>query len=92
LIPALFVIFVILGGILALVIPTLVASPYLAGLGVYTSVVAVFSVCITIEERSLSLLPWLPMVFVAIHVGAGTGILMEALAIRKSEPITEGGS
>ena len=82
LIPALFVLYVLLGGILALAVPAL-AIPYVAGVGVYAAVVAAFSICIAIQERKLSLLFWLPLVFLAVHTGAGVGILAEAIAPKK---------
>lgn len=78
LIPALFVFYVLLGGILALAFPTL-AIPYAAGLGFYAAVVASFSIHITVQERKLSLLLWLPLVFLTIHTGAGVGIITEAI-------------
>ena len=82
LIPALFVLYVSLGGVLALAVPIL-ANPYFSGLGVYAAVVAAFSICIVIQERMLSLLFWLPLVFLTIHTGAGVGILTEAIAPRE---------
>ncbi len=78
LIPALFVLYTVLGGILAAVFPAL-AVPYLCGLGVYVAVVLAFSIAIAIQERDLALMVWLPLVFVAVHFGAGVGLLTEAV-------------
>jgi len=79
LIPALFVIFVLLGGLLALALPT-ISNIYVAGLGIYALVAATFTVVISIQERKPSFILWLPLVFFAVHSGAGAGILAEKIA------------
>ena len=83
LIPALFVLYVLFGGILALAIHAL-AIPYAAGLGVYAAVVVAYSVAIAARERNPYMFFWLPLIVLAIHVGAGTGFLAEAIAPQKA--------
>jgi GT2 family glycosyltransferase len=78
-VPAAFVLGVLAG-------PSLAArSPWLAGLyagtlGLYALVVILTSLLIALRARDWRLLPWLPLVFLAIHCGAGTGILVESVA------------
>jgi polysaccharide deacetylase family protein (PEP-CTERM system associated) len=76
--PALFVLGVMVGPILGLLSPVL-AAVYAAVLGVYALSVVSASVTIAFKQRDLRLLPWLPPVFVAIHAGAGIGVLQEAV-------------
>ena len=83
LIPALFVLYVLLGGILASAVHTF-AVPYVVGLGIYAAVVTAYSIAVTAQERKPYMLFWLPLVFLAIHVGAGVGILAEAIAPKKA--------
>jgi succinoglycan biosynthesis protein ExoA len=78
LIPAWFVVYLVLGGILAAFIPEL-ATAYFAGLGLYIVLVAVFSIATAARSRNLAILPWLPLVFLIIHLGAGIGLLTEAV-------------
>lgn len=77
-IPAVFVCFLILGGVASTLIPIL-RLPYLMVIALYAAVVLYFSVETAIKERKLGLLWLLPGVFVAIHFGAGYGSLKELL-------------
>ncbi len=77
-IPALFVLYTVLGGMLA-AFSSRWAAAYLAGLGVYIVVVVGFSLATAVRTRCPAILPWLPLVFVVIHFGAGVGLLDEAL-------------
>ncbi|MBN2580004.1 MAG: glycosyltransferase family 2 protein [Pirellulales bacterium] len=78
LIPALFLAGVFLGLAPALCFRWCAAA-YLAVLSVYTILVLGGSVIGTLKRRNLGLLPWLPLVYVTIHVAAGTGTLWELL-------------
>jgi glycosyltransferase involved in cell wall biosynthesis len=49
-------------------------------LALYVAVVAVVSLGIAWHKRDLRQLPWLPLVFVTVHAGAGWGLLREAFA------------
>jgi succinoglycan biosynthesis protein ExoA len=79
-VPGLFVLGLLIGPLAALLSPWL-AVMFLAGLGVYTG--AVLSVSLGLGLRSPRLVPWLPLVFGAIHTGAGAGILLELLNSRR---------
>jgi len=50
---------------------------YKSVLGIYAAAVLLASLLGTMRANDIRLLPWLPLVFPTIHVGAGTGILME---------------
>ena len=81
LLPALFV----LGSAAGLGIAWLcfwLALVYLAGLAAYGAVVLGTSAAIAVRRRDGWILPWLPWVFVTIHVGSGVGILREVIASR----------
>jgi GT2 family glycosyltransferase len=76
-IPALFLLGVVAGPLAALLFPWL-AFLYFAVLAVYGLAVGGVSVALAWRARDLRLLPWLPAVFIAIHGGAGFGMLQEA--------------
>ncbi len=78
-VPAAFVLGLVGGPLVALLSPWLAAA-YAVGVGVYLLAVLLASLFLTAKARDLRLLPWLPLVFMAIHVGAGTGILLEGFA------------
>jgi succinoglycan biosynthesis protein ExoA len=80
--PAVFVAGLICGPLLALLSPWL-SAVYMGSLGVYAAVVLTVSVLLAFRMRRLALLPWLPLVFAAIHVGSGTGMLLEWLIGRR---------
>jgi len=82
--PALFVIYVLLGGVFSLALPTVV-NLYVAGLGIYAAVAVTFTVAISIQEQKPSLILWLPLVFFAVHSGAGVGILAEELTPKSAK-------
>jgi succinoglycan biosynthesis protein ExoA len=50
---------------------------YGSALLLYASLVGAVSVLSAVRARDTRLLPWLPLVFLTIHVGAGCGILQE---------------
>jgi succinoglycan biosynthesis protein ExoA len=78
LVPGLFVAGVLLGLAPALLLRWF-APAYVAILVAYAIIVVGGSLAIALKRRSLGLLPWLPLVFVTIHVAAGTGTLLELL-------------
>ncbi len=78
LIPALFVLYVILGVGLAAAVPSL-ALAYGLGLAVYAAAVATSSAAVVVKKQEPLLLIWLPVVFIIIHMGAGVGLLAELL-------------
>jgi glycosyltransferase involved in cell wall biosynthesis len=77
--PGLFVLGLILGGVAAAFSASL-AVAYAAVIGAYLAVLAAVSLSLAMRECRPILLVWLPLVFAAIHVGAGMGLLWEALA------------
>jgi succinoglycan biosynthesis protein ExoA len=79
LLPGAFLAGVVLGPLLAWLWPALWLV-YGGVLGLYALTVLLFSVGLAARERRAELLPWLPLVFAAIHAGAGAGILREWLA------------
>ena len=78
LIPLLFVAGLIVGLPLGLA-TTWLALVYIAALGTYTTVVLMGASWIGFRPGNSRLYPWLPLVFLTIHVTSGTGMLMEVL-------------
>jgi hypothetical protein len=62
------------------------AALYAGTLALYTVVVLFTSVLLAVRARDLRLLPWLPLAFLAIHFGAGAGVLLEAVVGAKRPP------
>jgi succinoglycan biosynthesis protein ExoA len=56
------------------------AAAWLGGAAPYALAVLLFSVALCMRQREAALLPLLPLVFLAIHLGAGAGQLWEAVA------------
>jgi succinoglycan biosynthesis protein ExoA len=77
-VPALFVVGLLAGPLLACLASWL-ALLYFGALAFYATAVTCASVALAIEGRDARMLPWGPVVFLAIHVGAGVGILAEWL-------------
>ncbi len=88
--PALFVVGVIAGAFLSFLAPWL-ALAYAGAMSLYLLAVLGTSVALSVKAGDLRLLPWLPLVFLTIHSGAGIGILQEALRKlrRRSLPSVE---
>ncbi len=91
-VPALFVLGLVTGPLLAC-FSSWLALVYFGALGFYVAAVTCASFAIALEERDWRMLPWGPVVFLAIHAGAGAGILLEWLRpakppapARQSEP------
>jgi succinoglycan biosynthesis protein ExoA len=81
-VPALFLAGLVIGPLLAGLAPWC-ALLYAGGLALYALVVLLFSFSLCWKERSPGLFPLLPLIFFAIHVGAGTGIWGEVFAGRR---------
>jgi succinoglycan biosynthesis protein ExoA len=77
-IPAVFVLGLLLGPLLAWFVPFLRVL-YLGCLAVYGTAVLATTVALACKARQWRMLPWGPPVFLAIHGGAGAGILLEWL-------------
>lgn len=76
--PALFVLFFIVGGVASLLSPwPIVGAAYWSVVGFYLAALFFFSAEAAIRERSVSHLVLMPCVFAAIHFGAGWGLLKE---------------
>ncbi len=75
-VPALFVLGLVAGLPLSFAAPWL-ALAYAAGLGAYALAVALGSLSVARNAGDWRMLPWAPLVFLAIHTGAGAGILLE---------------
>lgn len=56
---------------------------YLCAILAYTLVVLATSATVAMRRKQAAIFPWLVLLFVTIHVGSGTGILLEALQFRK---------
>jgi succinoglycan biosynthesis protein ExoA len=81
-VPAAFVGGVVAGPLFALLSPWL-AALYAGTLGLYAAVVLAVSLLLALRARRPALLPWLPLVFAAVHFGSGAGILLEWLSGRR---------
>lgn len=75
-VPAAFLVGLVAGAAAALVSP-LAATLYGAVLALYAVAVLMGSLGAVAQARNARLLPWLPLVFPVIHLGAGAGILRE---------------
>jgi succinoglycan biosynthesis protein ExoA len=79
LVPAGFVSYLILGAVLSLSLP--LSGYYALGLLVYAVLILVTTMTTLIGSGDAHLLYRLPLVLVTIHVGAGTGTLLELLGL-----------
>src|SRR5579884_465564 len=86
LVPGAFVLGAVVGPVAAALLPWL--GPVYAGmLGLYGVLVALATLTCLLRTRDVRLLPWLPVVFVTVHAGAGCGIVRELVAgARPAEP------
>jgi succinoglycan biosynthesis protein ExoA len=80
--PAAFLGGAALGPLFAVWSPVLAAA-YFAVLAIYVVTVLTFSAAVGVGRRDPAILPWLPLVYVVVHTGAGWGVLWEAVAGRK---------
>lgn len=81
--PALFVVYVVLGGMLALLVPEL-SVPYALGIAVYGLALLISATLIGWESRDVGLIVRVPFVLLAVYFGAGAGALLEWLDYRSS--------
>jgi succinoglycan biosynthesis protein ExoA len=79
LIPAVFVAGLVLGPLLAWLVPWL-WPVYLAAIGTYALAVLVATIGVAQKPGGWRLAPWLPLVYLTIHCGAGLGVLRELVA------------
>jgi succinoglycan biosynthesis protein ExoA len=79
LVPAVFLAGLVIGPALA-ALNSLLALLYVGAVLCYLLTVAVGSGMLAWRNRDFRMLPWLPLVFAAIHAGAGTGIWRELFA------------
>jgi succinoglycan biosynthesis protein ExoA len=75
----------ILGGPLFALWQPLLGLVYGGVLGLYLLIVLLFSIVLSRRQGEIALLPLLPLVFPAIHLGAGTGIFWEIVASGRSD-------
>ena len=80
--PALFVVFLLLGPLAALY-SAAAALVYVACLVAYALVVTSASAALATRKRRITLLAYLPIVYATLHLGAGTGIFLEACRLRR---------
>lgn len=78
LIPALFVLYVMLGGVLAAASPGY-RSIHFAGLVIYAVLIAIVAIQIAIRERNIWFVLFLPAVLGVVHFGAGAGVFVGLL-------------
>ena len=86
LIPACLVLYLALGGLLALWVPPL-RWIFGMGVGIYVTSLLATAGHMAWREHAPSLLLRMPLVFVTIHVGAGAGILAEFLRSRRQDAV-----
>jgi succinoglycan biosynthesis protein ExoA len=76
--PAVLVFGIGLGWLPALLYPAL-ALTYLSFLTIYAIVVLAATLALACRHRKLSLVLWLPLIYVTLHCGAGCGVLRELI-------------
>jgi succinoglycan biosynthesis protein ExoA len=87
-VPAAFLAGVVAGPVLACWSP-LLALLYFGVLGVYGAALLLASLALCARERDVRLLPLFPLVFLAIHAGAGAGVWCELLLGARRTPEAE---
>ncbi|HWG45959.1 MAG TPA: glycosyltransferase family 2 protein [Gemmataceae bacterium] len=85
-VPAAFLAGVVAGPLLACV-SSLLGLLYLGILGVYATTLLLFSLALSMRERDARLLPVFPLVFLAIHAGAGAGVWCELFRGGRRTPV-----
>jgi hypothetical protein len=84
-VPGAFLLGLLLGPLLGLLSSWLLLA-YAGVVGLYAVAVVVATLGCAAGRRDRALLPWLPLVFVTIHLGAGWGIVTELIAGRRPSP------
>ena len=69
----------LIGGMLLSIFSAWLAIVYLGTLSFYGLAVLLSTLSIVLRERNVRLAPWLPPVFIIIHIAAGMGVLAELL-------------
>jgi hypothetical protein len=88
LVPALFVLGLLAGPVAGCLSAPL-ALAFAGALALYAVVVLGASLAVAARPGKRRLLPWLPGVFLMIHLGCGWGLLREALSgLRRNPPAT----
>ena len=64
-------------GALLSVVSTWCCGLYLGVLAFYLSLITVWAVSLALRHRRVSFLTWIPLVLITVHVGAGTGQILE---------------
>jgi succinoglycan biosynthesis protein ExoA len=82
--PALFLLGLVAGPLFAWHSAWLAAA-YAIAVAVYGAAILATSIGLSLQTRDPRLLPWLPLVFVAIHLGAGAGVLRECVSGGRSD-------
>ena len=75
-VPAAFYAGVLIGPLICAFMPVL-WYVYGAIVGLYLTVVLLASVSSALKEKNLALLPWLPVVFLGVHLGSAWGVISE---------------
>jgi succinoglycan biosynthesis protein ExoA len=87
--PALLMLAMVLAPVLIWMVPWLGILYGVGGLA-YFMALGLTSLVLAVRQRRFRLLGWLPLVFLAIHAGAGMGILQESLcAMGRRQPSQE---
>jgi succinoglycan biosynthesis protein ExoA len=81
--PAAFVVGVLAGPVFAWLWP-LLGLVYGGVLGAYGLTLLLFGLVLGLRNREVGLVPLLPLVYLAIHAGSGSGILWEAIAGKRA--------
>ena len=79
LIPALFLLGVVVGPMASLLVPVL-WYVYFSIIAIYLSSLVLFSIKAAIDSRKLSIAAWMPAVFIAIHMGSGWGAITQTIS------------
>src|SRR5262245_26313212 len=77
-VPAAFYMGIVVGTMICAAVPVL-WYVYSAIVGLYLLAVLLASVHATVKAKNWSLLPWLPLVFLAVHMGSAWGVIGELL-------------
>ncbi len=83
LIPALFVLYLAVGAVASLLLPS-IWMLFCAGLACYAFALIVSALSIAWKARSPEMIFLVPVVLVAVHIGAGVGVLTELVHRRES--------
>lgn len=77
--PAAFFVGAVAGPLICLGMPVLWHGYWLA-IGIYFMAILAASIQAALQENNLTLLPWLPFVFLAVHLGSAWGLIAELVS------------